>query len=73
MAIFNKYKNTFNNLVVSLNTEFLNQLNSRDWLRLIDKRIRNAPRYKDDSSPLLKKNYFDKDILIMLLKMSLKI
>lgn len=49
VVIFNKYKDTFDNLIDSLNEMSL------DWLKLIDKGLCNLPRSKSNSINLSKK------------------
>ena len=72
-AIFNKYKDTFDNLIDSSNIESLNYLDSPNWLELIDKRSCNIPKSRDGSLTFLEKDCLDKDILIMSLEPALKI
>lgn len=48
LAIFNKYKDPFDDLINSLNKEFYN------WPRLNDKRSHKAPRFKNNSRGFLK-------------------
>ena len=42
VAILNKYKDNFDDLIDSLDTEFLDKPKSSNWLGLIDKGICNA-------------------------------
>lgn len=72
VVIYNKYKSTFNDLINSLNTKFLKQLKSLNWLRLINKRIQNAYRFKNTLLGFLKKDYLDKDFLVILLGLTPK-
>lgn len=55
-AIANKYKNIFDELIDSSDTEFLNQPGSRDWLRPIDKGTCNTPRSRSTSPSLLEED-----------------
>ena len=72
-AIFNKYKNTFDDLIDSLDIESLDHLDSLNWPGLIDKGSRNAPKSKDGSPTFLEKDCLDKDISIISLESTLKI
>lgn len=49
MVIFNKYKDTFDYFIDSLDEVSLN------WLKLIDKGLCNTPRSKNNSIDLSKK------------------
>ena len=73
VAIPNKYKDTLDNLIDSSNTKSPNHPNSLNWLGLIDKGLRNAPKSRDGSSTFSKKDCLDKDISITSLKPALKI
>ena len=75
VAISNKYKDTFDDLIDSSNTGFPDQSESPNWLKFIDKEIRNAPRSKGTSPSLLEeeKDYLDEDILVILLELAPKI
>lgn len=57
MTIFNKYKDILNDLIDSSDPKFL------DWLKLIDKKSRNALRSRSGLRDLLKKNCLDKNVL----------
>ena len=72
-AILNKYKNTFDDLIDSLNTEFLDPPNFLKQPKIIDKRSRNALRSKNNLTTLSEKDYLDKNILVMSLELMLKI
>lgn len=61
MTIFNKYKGIFNNIIDSLNANFLN------LIRLIDKKSCNMLRFKTNLIRFLNKNYLNKHILDKLL------
>lgn len=65
MAISNKYKNTLD--------DFINSLDKKlpDWLRLIDKRLRNACKSKSSSIGLSKGNCHinSEDVLDTLLEL----
>lgn len=69
MAIPNKYKDIYNNLIDSLDDK------SSDWLGLINKRSCNMPRFESSSIDLSKKNYYlnNKNILNTLLGLVSKI
>ena len=66
LAIFNKYKDTFDDLIDSLDMETPDWPNSLAWPRLIDKRSRNAPRSKSGSPTLSKDDCLDEDVPVML-------
>lgn len=68
VVILNKYKNTFNNLIDSLDTESPDWLDFPDWPKLIDKESWNRFRSKVSLLTLLKENCLDKDVLVILLK-----
>ena len=67
MAISNKNKDTLDDLINSLDTEFLNRP------ELINKEICNAPRSKNASPSLLEENCLDGNILVSSLKLAPKI
>ena len=73
VAIFNKYKDTLDNLINSLNTDPLDHTNSPNWLGLIDEGSRNTSKFRDSSPTFLKKNCLDEHILIILLEPTPKI
>lgn len=56
MAIPNKYKDTFNDFIDSLDIEF------PDWLKSIDKWSRNAFRSEDSSTRFYKGNCLNKNV-----------
>lgn len=68
VAISNKYKNIFNDLMNCLDTESSDWPDFSDWPGLIDKRLRNALRSIGNLSTLLEKDCLDKDILVTSLK-----
>ena len=73
-AIFNKYKDTFDDFINSSDIKFLNHPDFSNRSKLIDtKGSRNAPKFKDGLSTFSKKNCLDKDIPIMSLEPALKI
>lgn len=67
MIICNRYKNTLDHLIDSLNIE------SSDSLKPIDKRSRNTPRLEGKSIELLERNYLKEDVLNKLSQRVLKI
>ena len=73
-AILNKYKDTLDDLIDSLDTESPDQPESSDWLGPIDKRTCNVPRSRGASSSLLEEeeDRLDKDVLVTLLKLAPK-
>ena len=71
--ILNKYKNTLDNLIDSLDTEFLDYLDSRNRSRLIDKGLRNALKSRDGSPTFLEKDCLNENISITLLELAFKI
>ena len=73
MAIFNKYKDTLDNLINSSDIKFSDYPNFLNWPELIDKRSQNALKSRSGISHFLEDDYLDKDILIMLLEPALKI
>lgn len=66
-AIPNKYKNTYDDLINGSNTESPNWSRFLDWLRPIDKKIRNVLRSRSNLEILLEKNC--KNILIKSFKL----
>ena len=72
-AIPNKYKDTLDDLIDSLDIGFPDHLNSSNRPRLIDKGSRNTPKSRDGLPTFLKKNCLDENILIMSLEPVLKI
>ena len=73
VAIFNKYKNTLNNLIDSLDTESLDCPDFSNWLGLIDKRSRNTLKSRGSSSTFLEEDCLNEDVSIMLLEPTSKI
>ncbi len=61
-VIPNKYKDSFNNLIDSSNTESPDWLDSPDWPELINKRLRNALRSRGGSPTLSKEDRLDEDV-----------
>lgn len=57
MAISNKYRNTFDNLINTSDMEFLN------WPGLNDKGSCNALKFESSSMGLLERDFLDKDVL----------
>lgn len=55
-AILNRYKNTLDEFIDSLDTKPL------DWPELINKGLRNTPKSKSSLMGLLEGNYLDEDI-----------
>ena len=72
MAIPNIYKDTLDDLIDSLDINFLKQPDSPDWLESIGEGIRNVSMSKDASPNLSKENCLDKDIFIMSLQQAHK-
>ena len=68
VAIPNKYKDTLDDLIDSLDTEFSDQPKSPNWPGPIDKRTRNAPRSRGASPSLLEEDRLDEVISVMALK-----
>ena len=66
-AISNKYKNTLNDIIDSLDTEF------PDLSRLIDKETHNTPNSRNTSLSLLEEDCLNKDILVTALERAPKI
>ena len=73
MVIPNKYKNTLDDLIDSLNTEFLDQPDSLNWSGFIDKGSHNTLKSRGGSSTFSEKDCLDKDISIILLEPAPKI
>ena len=73
VAISNKYKNTFDDLIDSSDIASPDHPDSWNWPGLIDKRSRNTPKSKNGSPTFLEKNCLDEDILITSLKLAPKI
>ena len=67
-VIPNKYKDTLDNLINSLDIESLDQPESADRPGTIDKGIRNLPRSRSALSSLLENDCLDKDALVTLLE-----
>ena len=73
-AIFNKYKDTLDDLIDSSDTKSPDYSDSPNWPGLIDtKGSRNAPKSKDGSPTFLEEDCLDEDLLIMLLEPASKI
>ena len=74
MAIPNKYKDTLDDLIDSLDTEFPDQPEFPDQLGPFDKGTRNAPRSRGASLSLSEKeeDCLDDDVLVTSLKLSPK-
>ena len=72
MAISNKYKDTFDDLIDSSDTESSDQLESPNRLGPIDKETRNVPRSRGVLLSLSKeeKDRLDEDVLITSLKLA---
>ena len=68
MIIYNKCKNTCNDLIDSLDIVFIDQLKSLDWAKSINKGTHNAPRSKNALLSLLENNYLNKNVLVTLLE-----
>ncbi len=73
VAIPNKYKDTFDDLIDSLDTEFPDQSNSPDRPELIDKGSHNMPRSRNDSLTFSEEDCLNKDVLVTLLDLTPKI
>lgn len=56
MAIFNRYKDILNNIIDSSDPK------SSDRLELIDKGLRNMPKFESSSTGLLEGDYLNKNI-----------
>lgn len=69
-ANFNKYKNTFNDLINSSNTEFPYYLN---WLGLMNKRSHNIVKFKVNLPIFFKEDCLNKNVFVMSLELKLKI
>lgn len=67
-AIFNKYKDTFDDLINSSDTKFSNLSECLNWPELIDKGLCNASKSRSFSPSFLKENCLDKDTLVMALE-----
>lgn len=65
MEIFNRYKDTIDNFINPLDTQFLDWQNTLDWLRLIDKGLYNALKSKDNLLTHLKKYDLDDNGLVI--------
>lgn len=81
-TIPNKYKNILNDLIDLINCldtefsdwpDFSNWPDSSNWLRLIDKGLRNAPRFIGNLSTLLEEDRLDENVLVTSLKLAPKI
>lgn len=64
VVIFNKYRDTLNNLIDNSDIEFPNWPDFPNWPGLIDKRSRNALRSRGGLSILSKEDCLDEDILV---------
>ena len=64
----NNYKNTFYDFIDSSDTESADYSNSLNWPKLIDKKLYNARKSRDNSPTFLKKDCLNNDILIMSLE-----
>ena len=71
-AIFNKYKDTFDNPIDSSDTKFPDQSKFLDRLEPIDKGTCNTSRSRGGLPSLLKENYLDENVLVMLLELAPK-
>ena len=72
-AISHEYKDTFNDFINRSDTKSPDHLNSPNWPGLIDKRLRNALKFKDNLSTFLEEDCLDENILIALLEPAPKI
>lgn len=59
MVIYNKYKDTLDNLINSLDPE------SSDWLKSINKELHNAPRSKNGLIRFLDKYCLNENVLAL--------
>ena len=73
MAIFNKYKNTLDDLIDSLDIEFLDHPDFINRPRFIDKRSDNMPKSRGNLPTFLDEDYLNKNVPIMLLEPAPKI
>ena len=73
IVIFNKYKDTLNNLINNSDIKSPDYPDSPNWLGLIDKESCNGPKSRDGSPTFLKEDCLDKNILITSLEPTLKI
>ena len=64
-AISNKYKDIFDDLINSSDTEFLYQPEFPDWPGLIDNGTRNTPRSRGTLLSLFEDNCLNKNILFI--------
>ena len=72
-AIFNKYKNIFDDLIDSSNTKSPDYPDFLNRPRLIDKGLHNALKSKNSSPTFLEEDCLDKNSLNMSLKLIPKI
>ena len=73
VAIYNKYKNTLDDLINSSDTASLDYTNSSNWPRLIHKKLYHAHKSKDGSPTFIEQDCFNKDVLITSLEPASKI
>ena len=73
VAIPNKYKDIFDDLINILDTESLDYLDSLNRPKLIDKGSRNMPKSRGNLPTFLEEDCLDKNISIMLLELVPKI
>lgn len=79
MTIPNKYRYTLNDHIDSLNIEspnelhFLHWLDFPYWLGLINNKLCNVPRSRNNSWTILKEDSMDKNVPVMLLESAPKI
>ena len=67
-AIPNKYKDTFDDFIDSLDTKSPDQLESLDRPEPIDKGTRNTPKSRGALPSFSKKDCLDKDVLVTALE-----
>lgn len=72
MLIPNKNKDTLNNPIDSLDTEFLNSPKFLDWPKLSNKKIRNISCSRSTLSTYSKENCIDYDISVISLELEPK-
>ena len=63
-AIFNKYKDIFDNLINSSDAKSSDHPDFPNWPGLIDKKSHNAPKSRDNSPTFSEEDHLNKDILI---------
>lgn len=73
VVILNKYKNTLDDFIDSLDTEFLSQPESLNQPEPIDKGTRNMGRSRGALTSLSEENCLNEDVLITLLGLTPKI